>query len=513
MATLVTAGMVIVAFHALGIGPALVLRSWTALPWRFVALLSLLATSVLSYAVFWIAFVVPFLRLPLVGGVLIASIAVGLVAWYRGGGWAGVSTVMAAGPAVAATLVAAAYVTPLLLGGPGVNDRFTWKLPSDNILPGLFAHRVVLGGSTARPVQPLWPDGDRASERPPLQAAVVVAVGSMVPGIRGDEYQMLATLCQLQWLPALWLVGVACGFPRRTLAFVLLAGACSGFFFVNSIYTWPKLFAASLMLGALAIALEPPTADAGAGRARTIVISTLCALSLLAHPGPVFTLIALPLTWPLVRRIVAIRRDAVTLATAGLVVVTLNAPWLAYQTFLDPPTGRLIREHLSDGRSQGSVLTAIARANVERPLSEHLRIRSANLFAQLGDPLVDIWPGSVARGQQEQFFHHGAALGVLLIGLALVLGPPRAGTPDDVVRRLVVVALISLALWSLLVFAPGDALVHHGSPVTTALLFFGGAYGLTRLRPVAAWSLLGVHAAVCLYLWILPVWRGPWLAG
>ena len=158
-------------------------------------------------------------------------------------------------------MLAAIYVAPLLLGGPGVNERFTWTLPSDNILPALFAHRVVARASTDRPVPPLWPDGDRASERPPLQAAIVVAVGSLVPGIGGNEYQMLATLCQVQWLPALWLIGAACGFPRRTIAFVLLACAVSGFFFVNTIYTSPKLLAASLMLGALAIALEPAAAD------------------------------------------------------------------------------------------------------------------------------------------------------------------------------------------------------------------------------------------------------------
>jgi hypothetical protein len=511
VSTVITVVLVIAAFHALGVGPALVLRSWTALPWRFLALLSLLATSILSYGVFWISFAVPWLRLPLVGGVTCASVAVGAVAWYRAR--RGVEHRGGGGPALAATVGAAIYVTPLLLGGPAVNDRFTWKLPSDNILPGLFAHRVVVGDSTVRPVPPLWPGGDRASERPPLQAAVVVTVGSMVPGLGGDEYQILATLCQLQWLPALWLIGVACGFPRRTLAFVLLACALSGFFFVNSIYTWPKLFAASLMLGGLAIALEPSRTDPGAARARALVVSTLCALSLLAHPGPVFTLIALPVMWPVLRPILTIRRSAATLVTAGLVVVTLSAPWLAYQTFIDPPSGRLIREHLGDGQPQGSVLTSIARANVERPLAEHVRIRIANLVSQVGNPFVDIWPGSVARGQQEQFFHHGAALGVLLIGLVMALGPPRAGTPDDAVRRLVLVALVSLALWSLLVFAPGDALVHHGSPVTTALLFFGGAYGLTRLRPVASWSLLGLHAAVCLYLWILPVWRGPWLTG
>ena len=223
----------------------------------------------------------------------------------------------------------------------------------------------------------------------------------MVPGLGGDEYQILATLCQAQWLPALWLMGAACGFPRRTTAFVLLACAVSGFFFVNTIYTWPKLFAASLMLGALAIALEPVATDAGAARARGIVVAALCALSLLAHPGPAFTLLVVPLVWPVVRGVTAMRMSGATVAAAGLVVVALCAPWVTYQRFVDPPSGRLLREHLGDGGSQGSVVAAIARANVERPLAEQVRVRTANLGSQLGNPLVDVWPGSVAPAEKR----------------------------------------------------------------------------------------------------------------
>ena len=512
MSTLVTGLLVVAAFHALGLGPALVLRAWTALPWRFLAVLILLATAIVSYGVFWIAFAAPSLRFPLVGGALCASVAIGVLARRRVD-VAGLRRREAWGLPLAAAALAAIYVAPLLMGGPRVNDRFTWTLPSDNILPGLFAQRIVEGASTARPLPPLWPGGDRASERPPLQAAVVVAVGSMVPGLGGDEYQILATLCQAQWLPALWLMGAACGFPRRTTAFVLLACAVSGFFFVNTIYTWPKLFAASLMLGALAIALEPVATDAGAARARGIVVAALCALSLLAHPGPAFTLLVVPLVWPVVRGVTAMRMSGATVAAAGLVVVALCAPWVTYQRFVDPPSGRLLREHLGDGGSQGSVVAAIARANVERPLAEQVRVRTANLGSQLGNPLVDVWPGSVARGQKEQFFHHGASLGVLLVGLALALLPPRPGTPDDVVRRLAIIAVVALVSWALLVFGPSQAVIHHGSAVTTVLLFFAGACGLTRLPAPVAWTLLAAHAAAGFYIWFLPVWRGPWATG
>jgi hypothetical protein len=512
VSTLVTGLLVVIAFQALGLGPALLLRSWAALPWRFVTLLTLGATATFSYGIFWIAFLAPALRLPIVGASLAASLAAAAIA-VRRSGLAPLRQRDVWGPPLVTALLTVIYVCPLLIGGPGVNDRLAWKLPSDNILPGFFAHRVVLGASTERPVPPLWPGGDRASERPPLQAAVVVAVGSFAPGITGQEYQILATLCQAQWLPALWLIGTVCGFSRRTQAFVLAACAVSGFFFINSIYTWPKLFAAALMLGAVAIAMEAPPNTGTATRARVMLAAALGALALLAHPGPLFTLIALPLCWPLWRPIVPLRLTRRTTVIAVITIAVLGAPWLAYQTLVDPPTGRLMREHLADGRADGSAAAAIVGANVSRSIGDHVRIRAANLASQLGDPVVAIWPGSIGHGQGEQFFHHGASLGVLLLGLLIALAPPRPGTPDDSVRRLAIVALVALALWSLMVFAPGQALIHHGSPVTTALLFVAGAYGLTRLPPAAAWSLLGVHAVAFLYLWLIPVWRGPWLHG
>jgi hypothetical protein len=236
-------------------------------------------------------------------------------------------------------------------------------------------------------------------------------------------------------------------------------------------------------------------------------------LSLLAHPGSLFTLIAVPVCWPLVRRVVTLRATAGTAATGVVTAILLLAPWLAYQAVIDPPSGRLLREHLGDGRTDGSVARIVLRANIERPLAEHLRVRAGNLAAQLGNPMVAIWPRSIAYGQHEQFFHHGASLGLLLIGLLAILIRPRPGGADDAVRKLALLALVALALWSVLLFAPGQAVIHHGSPVTTALLFFAGAYGLTRLPALIAWPLLAMHAAAGLYIWFLPIWRGPWTTG
>lgn len=500
----------VLGFLALGLGPALFLQRWTELPQRYLCLLTLLVTCVSSYVIFWISFFLPDARLPAVAvalaisGVLLvvaAPVRLLVATLGRRSAWA---------LPLATALLGAACLWPLMRAGPGVNDRFAWKLPSDNILPGLFAHRVVLHGSTVRPVPPLWPDGDRASERPPLQAAVVVAVGSLVPGIVGDEYQLLATLCQAQWLPALVLLATACGVRGRAL--VIASGACifSGFFFVNTIYTWPKLFAAALMLGAISIAIETRAERLFARQARTIVAASLTALSLLAHPGTVFSLIAVPVCWPLLRPLANLSASRRAIAWSLLAIALLNAPWLTYQAMIDPPAGRLLREHLGDGRRDGPVLAGIVKANLERPLSEHLRVRFGNLAAQLGNPVAAVWPHSIADGQVQQFFRHGASLGVLLIGLLLLVLPAGGDLALHAVRRLAAWAFIGMAIWSLLIYGPGQALIHHGSPVITILLFLAGAYGLTRLPRLGLGILLAVHCAAFLMIWVAPMGWGPW---
>ena len=508
MVSLALGLVLFVAFHALGLGPALWLRARTRLPARHLALLIAASTAVVSYGIFWIAIVAPRLRSASVAAGLTASIALAASMRWGGRPWQRLGR-EAWLPAVLAGALAAAWLAPLIAAPPPINHRLAWELPADNVLPGLFAARVMRGEALARPMPPLWADGDRATERPPLQTAVVIGLSPLLRGTTPFEYQLVATFCQAQWLPALWLVAAACGMRGRRLAFVLVACALSGFFYVNTVYTWPKLFAAALMLGGFAIAMEPPAGDAAADRDRTILSIALCALALLAHPGPVFTLLAIPVCWAWLRPIVRLRWTWPALAAGTVVAAALFAPWLAYQALVDPPTGRLLREHLADGRLDGSAAHAIVAANVARPLAEQVRVRLANLAAQLGDPTVAVWPFPWEHAQREQFFHHGASLGVLLVGLVVTL-LPRTRAPDsaaDPVRRLAILALVALLIWSLLVFPEGAALVHHGSPVTTALLFVAGAGGLTRLPLPAQLIAMGLHAAAFVLVWLLPILR------
>jgi len=505
MSSLLTGVTLFCAFQLLGAGLAIRLAAWADLPPRFFAVLTSVSTAGLSYGLFWLSYLAPELRSTAVGACAAVSLGSLSLALRHPQSRALLFSRESLLPFALTGGLCVAWLPPLL-SGPPINHRIGWELPSDNILPGLVAYNVLTSQGVA-PKPLLGDGGDRASERPPLQAAVVVAVGTLVRG-SNDEYQILATLCQAQWAPALLLLALTARLNHRGVGFVLVACSFSGLFFINTVYTWPKLFSASLALGALAIAMEAPPARRQFSDVRHGLIAAACSLSLLAHPGPVFSLLALPLCWSTLRPIVRLQTTWMGGALALAVTVAAVAPWAAYQARVDPPTSRLLREHLADGRTGGSVTGVLLAANLERPLLEHARVRLGNVAMQLGNPLIDVWPGSALGARHEQFFRYGSALGVLLVGLCAAFRRGGAGTAEDAVRRLAVFAVVSLWVWSLMVFSAGNAVIHHSSPVTAALLFFAAGFGLTRLPyPIGA-TLLGIHAAASMYIWVWPVLSG-----
>ena len=513
-----TAVALFAGFHVLGLGLALGLRAAADLPPRYLGFLTTASTALLSYGVFYVAVTTPSMRsvtLVTIAALMAVSVLATAAALRTRAARATLAAPTVWMPPLLAGIVAAIYLWPVLAVGPPINARVAWTLPPDNILPGLFAHRTVTAVGPERTGPLLGPGSDPASERPPLQAAVVVTHRLDGPWQPPTSTTILAAFCQVQWLPALWLVGAACGLSRRTLAVVLVACAVSGFFFVNTIYTWPKLFAAALMLGALALALERPADTRRAARVRVVLVAALCALSLLAHPGSLFTLIAVPVCWPLLRRVVTLRATAGTAASGVLAAALLFAPWLAYQAVVDPPSGRLVREHLGDGRTDGSVAQTVLRANVERPFGEHVRVRAGNLAAQLGNPLVAIWPRSVGARPARAVFPSRRVTGSAARSAwrRSSSGLVRAA-PDDPVRRLGLVGARgpgAVERPGLLARPGGDPSRqpgHHRAAVLRRRLRPDAAPGAADVEPVRRCTR---RAGVL--IWFLPIWRGPWTAG
>jgi len=298
-------------------------------------------------------------------------------------------------------------------------------------------------------------------------------------------YQAVATLCQVTVLPALLALAAALQLSRREMRFIVVALTCSGFFLVNAVYPWPKLYAAALLLTGLAV-LVHVTNRGKADDVHAAIIGGLAALALLAHGGPMFSLLAAPIlvAWSGVRRVA---RPSHVMCAACAAAILLG-PWLAYQRYFDPPGTRLVKIHLA-----GQVLPD------ERPLSrtipdayrtvdpgEWLRGRVDNLRVQgFGD-----WRGDdpVAEIQTAEFFRHLPALGLLTVGLfGLAVQRGRRG-PGLTTSALVGYAIATWVLWMVVMFRGGSAAIHHGSYATTLLFVVGGAAG-TVAKTISAYDM------------------------
>jgi hypothetical protein len=393
-------------------------------PETAVALTAVALSSALGYAVFW-----AYLAGPGAGRVAsLAGTAAAAVALSRPGARRLLARTVRS-PAVAvplgllfvvalfynAILFAHASSTPVELRARTHLMRND-GLPIDNDLPRLLAARLA-EGRDPRPIYPEW----QSSDRPPLQTGAVLLQRPFASalGIEALHYQLLATALQCSWVAAVWALGAAFRFRPAGTALALAAATFSGFFFVNSLYVWPKLYAGALALLALVLLVGRRPSPATAA-----VAALGAALGLLAHAGVVFTLV------PVAAFVVARRtRPPLVPALAGAaVVVVLMAPWWAYTRFYDPPGDRLTKRHLAgvlqaDGRPLSA---ALADAYSRSEPSELVRNKWENL-----DALVEAPPGWRELRQGGRVLRPELGPGAAQPGVAAVgrrVGPP----PPDV---------------------------------------------------------------------------------
>ncbi len=436
---------------------------------------------------------------------------------------------------VAAALFAAVAVLYLgvffLWTSPGdafhlAQNRFVpFLLPDDNEIPHLLAGRLEQGGSTHALI-----GGWNGSDRPPLQSGLILlGQAPWPPGMISENVSSFApsVLAQLLWVPAAF--AVLRGFGARTrvaVPAVVFAAACSTML-VNSLFTWPKLLSAALLLCAVAVLCD------GLRRSRPRPFHFVAAvgaatLALLAHGAAAF---AVPFL--LVLGILLLRRFGGAWwkpALVGAAVsIGLYLPWALFQRFVDPPGDRLLKLQLAgvtelDGRP---FLTALAQSYRALTPAEMVDNKLSNLRTFL-TPAV--FSGFLNSGHDspphnvEEFFYLLPALGVALgVIAALVIvailswtgrwraahgagerrrGPirvPFAPRPRWNTRGALwplVLVVPCLLFWCLALFGPHATLNHQGSHFWIVLLLIVPFAWLQANAPRLALVALAVQLAI-----------------
>jgi hypothetical protein len=384
--------------------------------------------------------------------------------------------------------------------------RYNWQLPSDNALPWLFARQLL---STHRPLPHYLVPGWLSSDRPPLQTGVYLLVRTVLPVADSDAllYQVVGTLLQCLWAPALWCLLRATGVSRRAIACGLSVVMLSGFGIVNSFFTWPKLFPAAFLVLLAAVVLT----DGWETERNRVATGTACGLAmglaLLGHEGSALAglpLVALVLINP--RRWTRLQVGLLAFGT----VVVLVAPWMLYQRYYDPPGNDLAKEQLAGqtkwNPNQGLV-SAVADSYSHLDLSQVIHYKWENVakplsgepeqvqaFVTLENNLFGGGKSAVRRAAAVRdlrtlyFYNLFPAVGLFVLGpLAQLYAlrrnrTRRIGLPAA--NRMWALVGLILILWALVEFGPGTTVIHQGTYVTELLIFAAATIAFWSVSPL-----------------------------
>lgn len=397
------------------------------------------------------------------------------------------------------------------LGGP---VEFCHVDRSDNMLPQLFANNVAAG-------QPrlMFAGGWQGSDRPPLQAGIVLAQEALTRGrpFAALGYQLLSSALQCMWIIALWVAARKLRLPVRRIVLLITLCVFCGFFFYNSFFVWPKLLAAALGLVAFCMLV--------AEQRRTLywgLAAAFLACAMLAHSGVIFTIVPIAAIILLSR----FRPSLKTLAVAAFVGAIVLAPWLAYQNFYDPPGNRLQKWHLAgvipvDDRSVGQ---ALRDSYSTTPLSTLVTNRLDNLRTVVGAIDNDAnrygpdsfyvtlsGPSNLDKLRDMEYRCTLFGIGLLNIGWLSLLFPSvrrrlrATGLDIAFLRLLIGVGLSSLLLWALALFPPYSAIIHQGSYLTMMMLMASFGTLVTVLPKRIVLPLMILQFAYFVVAWILSV--------
>lgn len=351
--------------------------------------------------------------------------------------------------------------------------RFSHYLPVDNAIPQMFLDRLV-AGQDPRGFLP----GYHSSDRPPLQTGLMAIVYPFTHAlgysedVRGVSAGMLV---EMTWMPGLAVLLRAIGARRRGVLAGMLFTGITGTVLVNTVFTWPKLLSAAMVLAGIALILQP-VRDGGRLRPTTLGLAgVLLAFGMLSHGAALFAL-AIPVLFLLVRRRLAGLRALGALIGAA---VACYLPWMLYSRFYDPPGTTLLSLHLAgvDPKpGDGGVVSELVGHYESIGLHTTLAYKWANLRTPFGLPP---WEGLTLHGfdgpaqRATEFFTFSGAIGLGWLAAVLVLvahavrRPRHAGRDPYAVNvlLLMVFGLVSVVLWTTVMFGPATTVLHQGSHV------------------------------------------------
>ena len=255
----------------------------------------------------------------------------------------------------------------------------------------------------------------RSSDRPPLQAGITLLQRPFI-GFLGlfSEYQILGTICQCVWVPAVWALCRSLAISVRRTGLVVLFCTCSGFFLINSVYVWPKLLAGGLVVWAMAILVQPLREGTKPTPGIAAMAGLAAGLGYLAHGSVAFTLIALAALFMLPRYFIGIRQAL----TGCAIFAAILLPWSLYQKYYDPPGNRLLKWHIA------GVVAIDSRSTWQALKDQYAALSATQILVNKVDNVLGLFSASDAvvsidNWRLAEYYHVVPALGALNVAWLL----------------------------------------------------------------------------------------------
>lgn len=389
--------------------------------------------------------------------------------------------------------------------------RWIAKLPGDNRIP----LDLAISFSEGRIRSPLHGDW-LSSDRPPLQTALFLASpGYLIAGPRPATYQSIAMAYQMFVLLSVWTLVRSIHSSAKTALLAMATVLFTPLTLVNAAFVWPKLLSVAFLMYAFTLHFTPAMQKIDY-RKRGLWVGLSVALALLGHGGSMFVVLAMGITGLIFRSIGSRRYVIIALS----VTMVTYMPWQAYQKFSDPPGNRLVKWHLAgvipiDQRSTSGALieeygklslAEITSAKIDniktvgKGYAHHLYLISITAYAFF----TAKWAQTASylnELRSIQFFYMPAGMGI--IGLSLYISF-FGFISISKIKELTAVTLLTLVIWSLLMFNPGSTIIHQGSLFPEIALISGAIIVAAQVSDRLATSIAILHILSTLFFYLPP---------
>ena len=347
-----------------------------------------------------------------------------------------------------------------------MDNRNRWlELPIDNEIPRRFADKLY---QNLDPRDFLLGLDWTSSDRPPLMTGFILffrPIFELLQIPSKSSAYAAGIGFQLIWIPILLKILRTWKINYLYSVIILLSFLSNGFIFYNSVFVWPKLGGAALLLYAFFIYQR----DGLIEFKNTIIIAVLTSLAWLSHGGTSISII--PIILIVLSRTKFFKLKYILIS--AVVVATLCLPWTAYQKVYDPPGMIIEMAYWRTTKCKEKTLTETIKESYSNiTIEEWTENRKLNFMRLFGDKfsyLSIMNPSSSERVVNDFYYFFRSHEIIILLSFILMtflIFKKRFNFLIDELykgRLFFTLLLLSLTFWILLLFIPKTTVIHQGS--------------------------------------------------